>query len=152
MYKLTEWWATSTSASDMIKFLGEWAEDFGEMSAEHREAVRILLLCIKTMPNLTTKDQEAIGLLEAWSQGGADERKKAKAMKTSNFVQLACQFACHHQCNPGASIENLLQVLTENEPDGQRKEARAQQESLLADLIRQEMPLPATLPTRAENH
>jgi len=45
--ELQEWWATA-SANAMMGFLGQWAEDLG---AEHREAVRILLRCVQTIPD-----------------------------------------------------------------------------------------------------
>jgi hypothetical protein len=49
---------------------------------EHREVVRILVLCVRTAPNLTTEDRQALDLLEAWSAGGEDRRKEAKPWPT----------------------------------------------------------------------
>jgi hypothetical protein len=129
--KLQEWWTTSEKATDMMTYLGWWVDSKGNDSPEHREAVRILLLCVRTAPDLPAEDRHALDLLEAWSQGGEDRRHEAKELAFSWAVKDIAGFSTFaFYDGPRYVIEKVLEVV-----------AFLEHEHLLADLIRQEMPL-----------
>jgi hypothetical protein len=117
------WWATSEESEDMIDFIGEWAKAKGDDSTEHREVVRIVLLCVRTAPDLTDEDRQALDLLETWTAGGADQRKEADRLASSNSVKKTVRFSWE-------PLTSLLSMIPRN-PNRR-----------LADLIRSEMPLP----------
>jgi hypothetical protein len=130
--KMQEEWSTSALASDMITFLGWWARIKGDGSVEHREVVRILVLCVRTMSNLTKEDRQALDLLKAWSEGGADRRKKARDLADSEAVKDTVLFARNSR---HTSLDAIQEVLIADE-DIIRKQA------MLADLIRRNKPMP----------
>jgi hypothetical protein len=140
--KLQEWWATSESAEDMMLFFGLWAYTNGKDSAEHREVVRITVLCARTSPDLTTRDHEALDLLDAWSQGGVDERKKAQTLSSAQSIKDTFQFALDPHYMPWSLYDNLMKAVSSGKQGIERKEAMDEHSRLLADLIRRERPLP----------
>jgi hypothetical protein len=130
--KVQEWWVTAQSADDMMTYLGWWAEAKGKDSFEHRETVRILVLCVRTAPDLIAKDRQALDLLDTWSGGGQDLRKKATALASSRAVTYACQFAHNTWSNAWYATSEVIKAASSPE----------KVDHLLTDLIRQEMPLP----------
>jgi hypothetical protein len=140
--KIEEWWATSELADDMVGFLGWWAEAKGIHSPENREAVRILLLCVRTVSHPTDEDRQALDLLEAWAAGGQDRRKEAEALAESQAVKDVVEFARDPSDSPRCAIYEVLEVVASDKEGREREEARAEHQRLLADLIRRERPLP----------
>jgi hypothetical protein len=138
--KVQEWWATSESAEDMMWFLRGWAQ--GEGSPEHREVVRLLVLCVRTVPDLTDKDRQALDLLEALAAGGEDQRKKAYDLAESMAVQLVTDFAQDLLIDPALTVEEVTKNVASSKKGMGYKEAKAEHKRFLADLIRQAMPLP----------
>jgi hypothetical protein len=140
--RVQEAWATSKEADDMIWFLGKWAKAKGNGSAEHRETVRLLVLCVRTAHNLTAKDRQALDFLESWTAGGPDRRKKAEALAESQAVKYTVVFAVgvveHFSSTPWNAIQEVLAIFGGKEGAS----ARAEHLRLMADLIRREMPLP----------
>jgi hypothetical protein len=134
--QIQTWWATCEEANDMMTFLGWWAAAKGNGSVEHREAVRILVLCVRTVPNITANPQ-TLDLLEAWSKGGADRRAKVVAWADSGVILDVASFAQEPR-NSWSALYGALEVVERTSGS----EARFEHERLLADLIRQEMPLP----------
>lgn len=53
--KIQEEWFNSISGRRLISFLGEWANVNGTDSPQHREVVRITVLCVRTAPDITAK-------------------------------------------------------------------------------------------------
>jgi len=142
--KILEWWATSVSAIHMIEFLWPLAYSKGSGSPEHKELVRIIVLCVRTMPRLNAKDRQALDLLEAWCAGGEDQRLRAETLASSNPVQLTVEFAKDPWVSYYAwgSIFAVLKEFEVGKDGTKREDAMAKQNLLLADLIRREMPLP----------
>jgi hypothetical protein len=141
--KIQEWWAICEWANDMIKFLGWWAKAKGKGSPEHRETMRILVLCVRTTPDLTDGDSQALDLFEAWSKGRNVRNKEAKTLAQSMPVKETIAFALDPRNASWAAsahyvIREVLQVIERKAG----KEAKDEHERHLADLIRREMPLP----------
>lgn len=140
--KLQEAWFTSSSAINMMLVLGAWASKKGDRSLEHREVVRLFTVCLRTHPLLTSNDRQALSLLEAWSQGGEDQRKEAHQLTNSIAIKHAVAFALNPHESAWFPIDEVLMAVSyskENTPYGKSK---AEHDSLLADLIRREMPSP----------
>jgi hypothetical protein len=133
--KLQEWWATSEEADDMMNFLGRWVKEENGGSQEHREVVRVLVLCVRTTPDLTDDDRQALDLLEVWCAGGKDQRKEAYALASSQPVKYA-YWSAINPFNMGSTLSQVFRGVAWT------KEAKAEHERLRADLIRREMPLP----------
>lgn len=133
--KLQEWWSTSVSPFSMMSYLGEWANTKGNASPEHKEAVRILILCVRTATNLTDKDRQALDFVEAWSAGGKDRRNEAFSLASVTSVKSTIKFAWDPSHVPWYTIDSLLNVV----PSPKETERH------LADVIRQAMPLPPVL-------
>jgi hypothetical protein len=136
--KVQEWWATSESDFHMMQILGWWAQAKGNGSVEHRETVRITVLCVRTILDLTPQDRRALDLLEVWTAGGVDQPKEAYALAYSVAVKNACQLAGDSSQSPIYLISNLLGSVERTAGT----QAKAKHSRLLADLIRREMPLP----------
>lgn len=136
--KIQEGWATSEVAGEMIQILGWWAMAKGRKSAEHRKTVHITVLCVQTAPNLTTEDRQALDLLEIWSEGGKDQRKKADALASSQAVMETVKFSKDPGYNPRNAIFEVLEAVE----DTAGTQARVEHNRLMAELIRREMPLP----------
>jgi hypothetical protein len=141
--KLQEWWASSDSATILISFLGAWAKANGNNSAEHREVVRIVVLCVRTVPDLTDEDQQALDVLEQWSRDGAGRRAEIDALDYSESVECAVKFAQDLSFTPWRVIREVEEAFACTS-DKEFVKAEAEHSRLLADLIRQEMPLPPT--------
>jgi hypothetical protein len=139
--KLQAWWAISEESEYMLQFLGWWADAKGEESTEHREVVRLLVLCVRTTPHLTDEDRQALDLLEAWSKGGEDRREIAKALAFSEPVVDACYFALNLGADLWDVIRDVMETVFDQKEKGYEK-AEAEHSRLLADLIRREMTLP----------
>jgi hypothetical protein len=135
--KVQEWWATSEDSEVMIRFLGWWAQAKGDDSTEHREVVRITVLCVRTAPDLTASDLKALDLLEAWCAGGADRRYETKALISSQAVTDTALFA-QSSFSPWNAVYEMLSAVGRMADN----EAKDEQSSMLADLIRRERPLP----------
>lgn len=140
--KVQEWWDTFESASDMMGFLGRWAVTKGKDSAEHREVVRILILCVRTVPNLTTEDRQALDLLEAWTAGGEDRRYEAEDLADLMAVKDACRFSLAPWSNAWNALFEVLVVVVSDKKGAERRKAQAEHQRQMADVIRQAMPLP----------
>jgi hypothetical protein len=136
------WWDTCESGDDMMIFLGRWAQVKGKDSPEFRETLRILVLCVRTMSHLTDQDRETLDLLEAWAAGGQDRRDEAYELASSKVVTYACRFAHRLFPSPSDTLEALRETVASDKEGQERKEAIAEHQRLLADLIRQAMPLP----------
>lgn len=136
--KLQEWWATSKKATGMMSFLKEWGVSKNIGSPEHREVVRVLIQCVRTAPNLTDEDRQALDLLEAWTAGGEDRRKEAKTLASSMAPKDAVRFSLDPPQHSGKTIHEVLWIVER----GAGRSARTEHERMLADLIRQAMPLP----------
>jgi hypothetical protein len=130
--KLQEWWVTSRNTFSMMSSLGWWAQAKGNGSVEHREVVRITVLCVRTAPNLTPKDRRALKFLEAWCAGGEDRRIQAETSASSQAVTDTALFAQDADHGPENALWEVREVLL-LEPE---------QKHMLADVIRREMPLP----------
>jgi hypothetical protein len=130
--KVQEGWATSESAKDMMRSLGRWAHAKGKDSPEHREVVRLLVLCVQTAPDLTDKDRQALDLLKAWRAGGQSRRKKTDMLVSSKAVKNTVEFAREPSHNPLYAMHYVLRSVASPE----------ETERILADLIRRERPLP----------
>lgn len=134
-----EWWSASDKANRMMRFLGWWAKANGNGSAEHLEVVRILVLCARTTPDLTTYDLSALDILDAWAAGGNDCRRKAEELTSSQVVKEGCWFAQDPTTNyPWDVIREVLEAVQRSAGI----QARGKHSRLLADLIRREMPSP----------
>jgi hypothetical protein len=140
--KVKEWWVTSESASDMAMYLGWWALAKGDGSTEHRETVRLLLLCVRTAPHLTDDDRQALDLLQTWATGGANRRKEARDLADSEAIMDVGLFAHDPSYYPWRVINEVLMAVSSGKQGRERKEAKAEHERHLADVIRREMPLP----------
>jgi hypothetical protein len=121
--KLQEWWSTTDSAANMMIFLAGWAYAKRVGSPEHREVVRILVLCVRTYRNLTDGDHQALDLLDAWCADGKDRHKEAYALASSTAVINTVRFTKD-------ALTSMLSMIY------------AKPYRPLADLIRREMPLP----------
>jgi hypothetical protein len=136
--KVQEGWTTSINTIDMLWLLGKWVQAKGNGSPEHREVVRILVRCVRTAPNLTDKDRQALDFLKTWCMGGEYQIKESYELAFSTVVKSVIKFSDDF-CSPEwYAVQDIL-VAVERQAG---KEARAEHERLLADLIRQEMLLP----------
>jgi hypothetical protein len=136
--KMQEWWATCESVGDMMRSLGWWASVNSEGSFEHREVVRLLVLCVRTAPDLTADDRQALDLLAAWSEGGEDRRKEGYALASSKAITETHKFAQKLARSPWGAIFRVLEAVQGRAGN----QARDEHSRILADLIRQERPLP----------
>ena len=133
--KVQEEWATSESAANKISLLGRWAQAKGNGSPEHRTVVRILVMFVLAMPNLTAQDREALDILEAWTAGDKNLPKKAKTLADFKAIKDIVLFTSNTQHSPWNVLYHSVDT-----KEGPR--TKAEYERLLADLIRREMPLP----------
>jgi hypothetical protein len=140
--KVQEGWASCASTSDMMSLLGEWVYVKGDGSVEHREVLRIVILCVRTTPNLTTEDRQTLDLLEAWTAGGQDRRKETEALASSEAVKGTVRFALDPSYPTWEAIRELYKIVTANKQGQERKEASAEHQRRLTNLIRRERPLP----------
>jgi hypothetical protein len=141
--KVQEWWATSEESEDMMRLLKWWVEPKGNGSPEHREAVRILIRCARTAPDLTHVDLQALHRLEDWSQGGEDCRSKVQdEVPSSSLAEDVCAFAWDPSYGPWYALDQVLNVVASNKEGAERQRAKAEHDRLMADLIRREMPVP----------
>ena len=142
--QLINWWACTEYTRRMMDILSVWASAKGNGSDEHREVVRLLILCVRTVPNLPAEDRQALNLLEAWCNGRENNINEVKALASSNFVKYTAQFATNF--SRWYDVDNLIAELTEylatKTEEEEFEEAVAEHDRLLADLIRREMPLP----------
>jgi hypothetical protein len=139
--KVQEGWTNFGLTSSRMMFLGDWAEAKGNGSAEHRAVVRLIVLCIQTVPDLPDEELQALDLLGAWCAGGEDQRKKAEDLTDFPYfraVTEACWFAQDPRYNSWNPIAQALDVVKHMAGE----QARIEHERLLTDLIRREMPLP----------
>jgi hypothetical protein len=157
--KIIEWWSTSESASMMMEFLGFWAHTHGPGSQAHRDTVRIIVQCVRTIPNLTPSDLNALKYLEEWSKEalGQDGLAKAAKLAFSKPVKALAEFANYslneeNQPLPKFGIDQvILEVIecfvSETSNNFYGKDFHEDEENhsrFLADLIRREMPVPPT--------
>jgi hypothetical protein len=136
--KVQEGWLTCESTSDMMNFLGGWAYPKKNESSEHREVVRILVLCVRTAPHLSKEERQALDILEAWTKGGQDRWEEAYELVSARIVADVCWFAKDAKNNPSNAIYEVLKAVEY----GSGTQGRAEHERMLTDLIRREMPLP----------
>jgi hypothetical protein len=140
--KLQEWWSTSELAGELIWFLAQWAKENGNGSSEHREVVRITILCVRTEPNLSDSDRLVLDLLDDWSAWNTDQRNKAKYFAFLDSVKNVAQFAQDHIYNPWHAIYDVVESLSMANQEVDYDKAEVEHERHLADLIRSAMPVP----------
>jgi len=142
--QLINWWAASVSARPMMNVLLAWASTKQNGSDEHRVVVRMLVLCVRTMPSLTDKDLQALDLIDAWCAGGKDLRREAYFLTSLSPIQITAEFASDTSNSFIAwdLVSTVLLYVVFDKSGKKRKEAMAEHDRLLADLIRREMPLP----------
>jgi hypothetical protein len=140
--KVQEWWATCEKATRMIIFLGWWARAKEHGSQEHRKVLRILVLCVRTAPHLTTDDHQALEFLEAWGRGGKDRRNKAQALAKSKIVKEVYRFAWDISYGPWYALHEFLEAVALVDEKMEHDESEAEHSRNLADVIRREMPMP----------
>jgi hypothetical protein len=140
--KVQEGWATSQSAWDMMWLLGMWAQKKRKNSPEHREAVRVLVLCVRTTPDLTDEDRQALDLLDAWGAGGEDRRYEAYELASSQAVKKAFQVADDPVQSALYAMDEVAEAVAFRKKGAERQRAKAEHNRLMADLIRREMPVP----------
>jgi hypothetical protein len=140
--KLEEWWVASEHATSMMSFLMEWGQAKGIGSPEHREVVRLLVLCVRTAPDLSVKDLKALDLLEAWTAGGKDQRKKAGTLADFGSVIDTALFAQDPSKSAWNAIRTAVEAVANYNQGTKREEAIAEHNRLLADVIRRERPVP----------
>lgn len=140
--KVQEAWAASKLPYTMIKFLARRAEAKGNESPEHREVVRLLVLCVRTAPDLTDKDREALDLLEAWTTGGQDRRKETEALTSCEAVKGTVRFSLDPSYPTWNAIRELHKMVIADKQGQERKESSAEHQRRLTNLIRRERPLP----------
>lgn len=121
-----------------MAYLGWWAKEKGKDSLEHRQAVRVLVHCVRTAPHLTVKDCQALDLLDAWNQGDENKCKEAYALANAEVVNDACRFAQNNSYNINDVIFDIIKAVAMTAG----MQASSKHSSLLADVIRREMPLP----------
>lgn len=138
--KVQEWWVTSEKATRMMIFLGAWINKRGV--SEHFKVMRLLLRCVRTVPHLITEDHQALNILDEWIQGGADGRDEALGLAYSSAVEYIVSFALHPNYSPWKAINAMVITVASDKIGAERDEAKAEHNRMLADLIRQEMPLP----------
>lgn len=136
--KVQAWWTTSENAVNMMELLGWWAAAKENESVEHLEVLRILVLCVRTAPNLTPNDRQALDLLEAWSAGGADRRKEAYFLVDSEAVKCTIRFAWKSSKGPWIAMYEVLGTIRHTAGE----QAGNEHDRLMADVIRGAMPLP----------
>jgi hypothetical protein len=136
--KVQAWWATSENVRDMMMFLGWWCRYDGTRSAKHLEVLRILILCVRTAPDLTDEDRDALDLLKSWCAGGEDRCKEAEDLASSDAVKDTVSFALDCEHSPWNAIYEMLWAVDGNGGAS----AKAEHERLLADVIRHARPLP----------
>jgi hypothetical protein len=139
--KVQEGWSTSASADNMMRFLVLWAQAKGKGSPEQREVLRILVLCVRTAPDLTAEDRQALDLLEAWTAGSEDRRDEAETLASFQPVRSAVLVALDPRYTPLSTIREVLEAVESTAG----KQARDEHSRLLADVIRREMPLPPVI-------
>jgi len=142
--QIMNWWAASVSAEDMMDFLWFWAYVKGNGSEEHKAVVRLLVRCLRTMPDLSAKDRQALDLLDAWGASSGDQRRETEALQVSFPVKRTVRFAAgpYPWSNARFAISELLNEVTVGKEGKEREEAKTEHDRLLADLIRRGMPLP----------
>jgi hypothetical protein len=140
--KVQEWWITSESGSSMMDYLSWWGMSDGTKSAKHREVVRILVLCLRTDPNLTAKDRQALDLLEAWSAGGEDARSQVHNQINSSAVRKAADFSLNCYISASQGLSDLMVSVSSNKRGAERDNAIDAHNRVLADVIRRARPLP----------
>jgi len=142
--QLMNWWASTNSTQHMMDFLLVLASAKGNGSDEHREVVRLLILCVRTVPSLTTRDLQALELLDAWCAGGKDLRREARSLAALIIVRDTANFAIDplNPYNAWSVISELLNEVAIGEEEPKRRVAKAKRDRHLADLIRRAMPLP----------
>jgi hypothetical protein len=136
--KVQAWWSTSEDVEEMTIFLGDWVRAKGDESIEHREVVRILVLCVRTVPDLTDEDRRALDLINAWTAGGEDRRNEAQALASSQVIQDVCRLLQHPSNGSSHTIFTVLKAIE----IAAGEQARAEHSRLMADVIRRAMPLP----------
>jgi hypothetical protein len=146
--KVMEWWATSESAVDMMTFLGRWAPSRGSDSQEHKDVMRILVKCVRTTPHLTQKDLNLLHSIEQWSKGLQKRPPKLVEDNHSRPVKKIHQAIAYCFFGYRFAVDAVLDEVAYNkskDDDSQAyKEAKKEHDRFLADLIRQEMPVPPT--------
>jgi hypothetical protein len=134
--KIQEWWATSEDET-MIAFLGGWVRAKGSDSIEHKEVMRITILCVRTDLNLTAEDRQALDLLEAWAAGGKKRHDEANFLASTKAVKDTILFARNISLGPGYAYFQVVENFLVGK-QGTKEECYR----FLTDLIRKAMPLP----------
>jgi hypothetical protein len=145
--KVFEWWTTSESALDMMHFLARWASFRGIGSQEHKDVMQILVQCVKTMPNLTREDRDLLHSVEQWSKGREPHPTEVAETNYSDPVRYTYLSTKNPFPNTMYAVHKVLEYVASKKSKDRLqayKEANAEHNRLLAELIRQEMPVPPT--------
>jgi hypothetical protein len=146
--KVTEAWATCPSAADMMNFLGRWASSRGIGSQEHKNVMRILVQCARTTPNLAPKDINLLRSIEQWSKGLQQDPPKigeddySKPVKGTH--QAIKNYPSHYRFAMDAVLNEVAYNKSKARTSQAHQKAKKEHDRLLAELIRQEMPVPPT--------
>jgi hypothetical protein len=141
--KVMEWWATSKSTQDMIGFLVELVQVHGIGSREHKQLIRILVKCVRTTPNLTPEDLDLLNSIEQWSKGLHQNPPNVFLVNYQVPVTHTYLSINYPISNPRIAIYNVVRSSVKKMVQSY-PEAKAEHNRFLAELIRQEMPVPPT--------
>jgi hypothetical protein len=137
-FKIIEWW-NKANDSNMLMYLGEWAMAKGPKSKEYKDAMRIGILCARNIPALSSKDAQAIDLIEEWISNGKDVRKNALKLANSPTVKSIIKSAMDDEFNPGVAMQLAAQEIADR---GGGEKAFQEYLGRMANKIRQEIPVP----------
>jgi hypothetical protein len=155
--KVIEWWDHSESGKDMVKFLELFVHGLGSLS--HKEMVRILVLCLQATPNINSKEIQALDFLEKWSKDPLEKWSNGHEPNLDNAQNLVSspspvKSAVYYAIQgidsiPFHAIDDALKSVaskrSSNISSKDYNEAISNHDRLLANLIRQEMPVPPTV-------
>lgn len=143
--KVIEWWATSKNGPQMMLYLEKFY-DPEENEEEHRQLVGLAILCVSTIPHLSSDDKEALSTLSEWVQGKEDSRQRALKLAKNVLVQRCIYFAS----DPELPVADLIgevsgEVASQTVQVIDFFKAAADHDEVLADLIRGAMSVPPVL-------
>jgi hypothetical protein len=138
--KNQEWWGTSDESLDMMYHLGLWAEANRKDLQKHREVVRILALCVQMDPHLMAEERQILDLFKDPNRSAEDLTDKIKTLTISDSFNHFMKFAKTPYQRAWYAWSAVDQAIKSFAHDGD--ESIAKHSQFLANLIRQEMPLP----------
>jgi hypothetical protein len=143
--KVIEWWQTSKDAPKMMLYLEKFYLG-NENDVEHRQLVKLAMLCVSTVTYLSQDDVAALHLLEEWVQGKEDSRHRALALAKDKLVKRCIENAF----DPDAPVADLIGDVSSDMAratvsESEFFETSAKHDEVLADVIRGAMPVPPVL-------